>query len=130
MSAPRVLIVMAAQWPRALIRAELREAGYDAVGARDLLEALGAPDEPGPFRLVLLDQAALSAGDPALLRDLLDRFIARHPGAPILLLSGTAHEAPDGPWLRVLRRPMSISDIVAAIGRAVPLPRGERHPLD
>lgn len=130
MSAPRVLVVMPAQWPRALIRAELREAGYDAVGARDLLEALGTPDAPGPFRLILLDQSALSDGDPAVLRELLDRLVSRHDGTRVLLLAGTTHEAPEGPWLQVLRRPMSISDIVAAIGRAVPLPRGERHPLD
>src|SRR5512142_2916514 len=37
---PRILVVMPAQWPRALVRAELRERGYDAAGARDLLEAL------------------------------------------------------------------------------------------
>src|SRR4051812_45044558 len=44
----RVLIVMAAQWPRALIRAALQETGYDALGARDLDEALTYPvDEAG-----------------------------------------------------------------------------------
>jgi hypothetical protein len=121
---------MPAQWPRALIRAELREAGYDAVGARDLLEALGTPDAPGPFRLILLDQSALSDGDPAVLRELLDRLVSRHDGTRVLLLAGTTHEAPEGPRLQVLRRPKSISDIVAAIGRAVPLPEGERQPLD
>lgn len=33
MLAPRVLILQPDHWPRALLRAELREAGYDAVGA-------------------------------------------------------------------------------------------------
>jgi CheY-like chemotaxis protein len=131
MSPPRVLIVIPAQWTRALLRAELRESGYDAVGARDLLEALGTGSEgPEPVRLILLDQEALAAGDAELLRDLLDRLRERHPGASLVLLAGTTHKAPDGPFEQVLRRPMSIDDIVRAIERVVPLPPEARHPLD
>ena len=128
---PRVLVVMPAQWPRALLRAELRERGYDAAGARDLLEAL-SEDEPaeGPVRLILIDQDALTEGDAQLLRDLVHRLVEHHPAATVVLLAGTMHKEPEGPWQQVLRRPMSISDIVTAVQLAVPLPPGDRHPLD
>ena len=128
---PRVLVVMPAQWPRALLRAELRERGYDAAGARDLLEAL-SEDEPaeGPVRLILIDQDALTEGDAQLLRDLVHRLVEHHPAATVILLAGTTHKEPEGPWQQVLRRPMSISDIVTAVQLAVPLPPGDRHPLD
>ena len=128
---PRVLLVMPDQWPRALLRAELRERGYDAAGARDLLEALSEGEAAGgPVRLILVDQQALAEGDAELLRDLVNRLVADHPGAAVMLLSGTMHKEPEGPWQQVLRRPMSISEIVTAVQRAVPLPPGERHPLD
>ena len=131
MKPPRVLIVIPAQWTRALLRAELRESGYDAVGARDLLEALGAgPEIPDPVRLILLDQEALTAGDAQLLHELLDRLRTRHPAACLVLLAGATHRAPEGPFEQVLRRPMSIADIVRAIERVVPLPPEARHPLD
>ena len=131
MTPPRVLIVIPAQWTRALLRAELRESGYDAAGARDLLEALGSGSEAAdPVRLILLDQDALAAGDAKLLHDLLDRLRARHPSAVMVLLAGATHKAPEGPFQQVLRRPMSIADIVRAIERVVPLPPGERRPLD
>ena len=128
---PRILLVMPEQWPRALLRAELRERGYDAAGARDLMEALSEGESPaGPVRLILIDQTALAEGDAQLLHELVDRLVARHPGAAIILLAGTMHKEPEGPWQQVLRRPMSISDIVTAVQRTVPLPPGERHPLD
>lgn len=131
MKPPRVLIVMPAQWTRALLRAELRESGYDAVGARDLLEALGSGLEtPDPVPLILLDQEALAAGDAELLHELLDRLRARHPGASLVLLAGATHKAPAGPFEQVLRRPVSINDIVRAVERVVPLPAEARHPLD
>ena len=112
---PRVLVVMPAQWPRALLRAELRERGYDAAGARDLLEAL-SEDEPaeGPVRLILIDQDALAEGDAQLLLDLVRRLVGHHPAATVFLLTGT----------------MRISEIVTTVPQAVPLPPGERHPLD
>lgn len=128
---PRILLVMPDQWPRALLRAELRERGYDAAGARDLMEALSEGGSAGgPVGLSLIDQEALAEGDAGLLHELVNRLVAHHPGAAVVLLAGTMHKEPEGPWQQVLRRPMSISDIVAAVQRAVPLPPGEQHPLD
>src|SRR3954454_21547300 len=79
---PRVLLVMPEQWPRALLRAALREAGYDALGAPGLPGAIRYPVHPGdrgPVRLVLLDQAALADDEAAAL---LGTLLHRH-GDPI-----------------------------------------------
>ena len=74
---PRVVVVSGDQWPRAGLRAELRAAGYDAVGARDLFEALVAYPHDAPGRgavaLLVVDQDALEReGDEG--RELLDRL--------------------------------------------------------
>jgi DNA-binding response OmpR family regulator len=113
-----VLIVSGAQWPRALLRAQLLEEGYDAVGARTLASALGVrTEEParGPVRLIVLDQAVLET-EPA---DRLDRLRARHPGAQVLLLARSTVAPPPGDWDGVLRRPLEIAELVAAVRRLV-----------
>ena len=125
---PRVLIVMPDQWPRALLRAALREEGHDAVGTRNIDSALRIrPDEPdrGPIRLVVVDQAALKGAE-----DKLDRLLSRHNAPSTLLLARPTLAAPSGPWDRVLQRPVSVGEIVAAAEALVPLSSGARHPLD
>ena len=42
---PRILVVSAEHWPRALLRAQLDEAGYDAIGAGTLSRALRHPPD-------------------------------------------------------------------------------------
>jgi hypothetical protein len=127
---------MPEQWPRALLRAALREVGYDALGAPGLAGALRyrvqAPSR-GPVRLVLVDQAALQ-GDEALER--LSALFHRH-GDPVTILlarvvpmSAPAETAEPAPWTRVLRRPVSIDGIVAAVRDLLPLPPGTSRPLD
>jgi len=127
---PRVLLVMPDQWPRALLRAALREAGYDAVGTRELAGAARfRPVEPdrGPVRLVVLDQAALPADrGPALLATL----VQRHGAPPVILLARPTQAGARGSWARVLRRPTSIGDMVRAVEELLPLPESERRPLD
>ncbi|SRR6266516_1813163 len=126
---PRVLIVMPEQWPRALLRAALREAGYDAVGTRTLGTAMRVrPTEPdrGRVRLVVVDQAALSESSTKDLEELLARL-----GAPeTILLARATVNAPDGRWRRVLRRPFSVEEIVNAVQALLPLPQDARHPID
>jgi hypothetical protein len=125
-----VLLVMPEQWPRALLRAALRESGYDAVGARTLAEALRArPAEPhrGPVRLVVVDQPAL---DVAAGGEQLARLLNHHGGPATLLLARTTMAAPGGSWHRVLRRPVSVADVVAATQALMPLPAEGRHPID
>jgi hypothetical protein len=128
-SPPRILLVMRAQWPRALLRAALREEGYDASGTRAVNGALhqAAPDPTrGPVRLLLIDQDALGEGDVRRVEELQDRT----PGAPILLLAPVTRQAQQGPWARVIRRPISISELVLAIESLAPLPAEARHPID
>ena len=131
---PRILIVSPDQRSRALLRAELREAGYDAIGASSLTTALRyPPHEPdrGPVRLFIID------GDAAAAPALLERTRARYPESRFLLIQSGAGAAPPaspgppdlpgaprppGPWQSVLRRPITIGEIVAAARELVPLP--------
>ncbi|MGH7710483.1 MAG: hypothetical protein ACREOG_04330 [Gemmatimonadaceae bacterium] len=126
---PRVLIVMPAQWHRALLRAALREVGYDAVGTRTLATALRiSPAEPdrGPVRLIIVDHAAVTRRE----RDHLTRLLQLHGRPATMLLARPTMSAPLGRWDRVLRRPLSISDIVAGAQELLPLPLEARHPSD
>lgn len=130
---PRVLLVMPDQWPRALLRAALREAGYDALGAPGLAAALryraDAPDR-GPVRVILVDQDALTgeaAGGEL-------NALARRHGDPALLLlarssSGT-DLTPGGRWRRTIRRPASIAELVETVQATLPLPPDAARPLD
>jgi hypothetical protein len=120
---------MPEQWPRALLRAALRELGYDAVGTRSLSSALSVqPKEAdrGPVRLIVLDQSVLgSTGD-----DELARLLARLSSPATILLARPTIAAPAGPWQRVLQRPVSVGDILSAVQALLPLSLGQRHPID
>jgi hypothetical protein len=115
----RILVVMAAQWPRALLRAELREAGYDALGARDLDEALSYPTEEvgrGPVRLIVLDQAAIpSSDDPRV-----DELLKKHAQSGAVLIAGALQPSVPGRWLRVLRHPTAIAEILQTVRQLLP----------
>jgi len=127
---------MPEQWPRALLRAALREVGYDALGAPGLAGALRYRAEVpsrGAVRLVLVDQAVLQ-GDEAflLLTTLLDRH--QHPAAILLAragpMPGLSEQVEPAPWARVVRRPVSIEGIVAAVRDLLPLPPASSRPVD
>jgi hypothetical protein len=109
-----------------VLRAALREVGYDAVGTRDGVEALSvradAPDR-GPVGLIIADQDSVTERAIAALRD-------RNPGAPMVLLARATRQAPQGDWRRVLRRPFSIADVVTATEELLPLQAPLRRPLD
>jgi hypothetical protein len=117
------------QWRRALVRAALREVGYDAVGAPTLDAALHlapADAERGAVRLVIIDQPAIGDGD----ENRLARLLERHDAPATLLLARATVAPPAGAWTRVMARPVTIADVVAAVAELVPLPESERHPLD
>jgi CheY-like chemotaxis protein len=132
---PRVLLVMPEQWPRALLRAALREVGYDALGAPGLPGALryrAQAERRGAVRLVLVDQAALGEDSAARLAALLRRF-----ESPAMLLlarampaKGVSDAASAAQWARVIRRPVSIEGIVTAVQEILPLPPASIRPLD
>jgi hypothetical protein len=118
---PRVLVVSPEHWARALVRAELRERGYDAIGAGTIEVAR----RERPVDLLVLDQHAL--GERAQSVDELQSRLGRP--ATVLLALGLA-EPPQGAWARVLRRPLRIGDVVAAIETLLPLVPELRHPID
>jgi len=127
--APRVLLVMPDQWPRALLRAELRERGYDALGAPGLPAALAYPvavTGRGPVGLVLVDQQALEPAGDQWLRSLLER----HGQPASVLLARTGESPPSGPWSRVVRRPVSIATLADTVAELLPRPPERRPPID
>ena len=116
------------QWPRALLRAALREVGYDAVGTRALAGStrlIAREPGRGPVQLVVLAQEAVADADR---RDL-DR-LREATDAPIVLLASAGAGDDAGPWAQVVRRPVSIGDLVRVVETLVPLPSDSRHPLD
>jgi hypothetical protein len=84
-------------------------------------------------RLVLVDQAVLK-GDGAF--PLLTTLLHRHgdPAAILLTRAATmpepAAQADPAPWARVIRRPVSIEGIVAAVWDLLPLPPASSRPID
>lgn len=122
---PRVLIVSGDHWPRALLRAELEEEGYDAIGTRDLAGALHYPavqSGRGPVRLLIIDQTVLEEEeDEQAAEAALDHLRSTHPAAGFLLLArGTGEPAP-GRWDVVLSRPVTIGEVVAKVQELVPI---------
>jgi hypothetical protein len=117
---PRIWIIGADHWPRAYLRAELIDRGYDAVGfeaiADALVELARAPARAP--RLVVVDLLA-TTDDDALLASLL------RAGAPVVAIAGaTAAEEERRrrhPWAAFLRRPVTIggvADLVASLAAA------------
>ncbi len=126
---PRVVIVSDEQWARAGLRAELRERGIDAVGARDVPEALiagaSAPGR-GPVRVIVVEQDAL--GDE-ISAGMLSRVRERLGRPSIMLLAHATRTVPPGDWTVVLKRPVSIGDVADAVARLVGTEAGGA-PLD
>lgn len=126
---PRVLVIMPDQWRRSLLRGALREAGYDAVGARGVREARivqPAAPERGPVRLLVVDQDALAGAE----RSHLDTLQTRHHDPDIILLARATIRIPEGPWKRVLRRPVSVAEVVNSVEAVLPLPPELHHAID
>jgi hypothetical protein len=119
MSGPTVLVVMASHWPRALLRAALREAGYNAVGSSTLKEALAfSAGDDGRVGLIVLDHTVVNGRDHPLLADLL----ARHSHALTLKIESATHRSDSRAWSHVLWRPVSIAEIVGATQSLLPSP--------
>jgi hypothetical protein len=115
------------QWRRALLRAALREVGYDAVGTRNVVAGMKIPPKDpgrGGVKLIVVDQDAIDQSDAPV-----DALIDSH-GALSVLIARSTIAPPPGRWQRVLSRPLTIDDIVAAVGSLLPLPAARRHPVD
>ncbi len=130
MPAPRILIVWDEHWPRALLRAQLIEEGYDAIGAPSFATAMRyqtVEPERGPVRAIIVDQALAEQRPPRTV----EALRALHPQAKVVLLARGFGPLPAGPWDRVVRRPVTIGQLVAVIKELVPLtpqgPESEHH---
>jgi hypothetical protein len=111
---PLVWLIATERGPRAALRAELIERGYDAVGFETLRDAVltgrlpGAP-RPAVVTIDLHEQLADEA--------LLDALFAL--GARVIAVAGTA-ETSDArlrarPWAAWLRRPITLGAIADAV---------------
>ena len=105
-----VWIVNAQHWPRALLRAELIERGFEAAGHASLAHALAAlrhPYVPQPH-LVVLELRGLT-----IKRDELDTLV--RSDVPVVLLGGAVELAAgwvaEFEWAAVMRRPFSIGAV-------------------
>ncbi len=128
MLAPRIIILSNDQWVRAGLRAELREHGYDAIGAQDIehAERYVLPDpERGPVRLVIADQDLMDERGIDTLR----RW-RKGLDCAVVLLAHATRAVPAGDWDEVLRRPFSLADVEAVVSARVPLAPADAHPLD
>jgi hypothetical protein len=115
------VIVSDDQWLRAGLRGELRERGYDAVGTRDLAEAVRASrPEPGrgPVRLVLVDQTSLGGGVRADAVDRLRR--ATWQQVRLVLIAPRNRKEAEGEWTDVLGRPITVGDIADRVAQMLP----------
>lgn len=110
----RVLIVWEDPWLRALLRAQLVEEGYDAVGAPGLAAALSYPvDEPGrgPVRVLIVDQDVAEGPQ----KELVSALCSRYPDSRLLLLAKGIAPVPAGPWEAIVRRPTSVGEVVTVV---------------
>jgi hypothetical protein len=111
---PVVWLVDADHWPRALLRAELLERGYDAIGFASLDDAILrlATERRRRPRLVVVNLAGqdLTPGAVALLGA---------GGVPVFGLAAAAQSGGDLGLTAVLRRPVSLGQIADAVQRAL-----------
>jgi len=117
-----IWIVGADHWPRALLRAELIERGYDATGfatLEDAVRRLMLPPARRPALLVLdrRDQVVDERTSSLLSR-------AR---VPILVVADIAHPGGEtlAPVVEILHRPVTMGSIADAVDRLIG-PRQER----
>jgi hypothetical protein len=132
---PRVLVIDPEQWPRSLLRATLRERGYDAIGTRSVESALRLPasaPERGPVAVVIFDQHALRDVESETGRANATALLERYPKAATALLSRVNVQPPilSRPWTMVLRRPITVEEMASAIEALHPLAPEARKPLD
>jgi len=97
-----VWIIDAEHWPRALLRAELIERGFDAAGYVTVRDAIDSLPERRPDAIVVELR-----GQPI---PLVERLLDLH--VPIFVIGSTPeiHDLPEGDWT-VLHRPVSIGEI-------------------
>jgi DNA-binding response OmpR family regulator len=119
----RVWIVDADQWPRAYLRAELIERGYDAVGFATLREAVA---ELTPARSARPEVIVFDLHDQILDDKLAVALFGE--GIPIVALGGNVEwndrRVRGRGWVAFLQRPITIGDIADRVDKLVRTDRG------
>jgi DNA-binding NtrC family response regulator len=115
---PVIWIIDSEQWPRACLRAELIERGFDARGfvqLKDALDAFGNGQESRP------DAVIVDLRDQRLTPEMVDML--RRLEMPIILLGGAAElNQPlieNHQWTTILKRPVSLGQIAELVQRVL-----------
>ena len=101
MRAPTIWIIDAEHWPRALLRAELIERGYDAVGFVTVDDALRVMPQRWPHAIVVELRH--------LAREEVERLTRGQ--VPVIGIAPATWTEEDIPGVSILRRPVSIGEI-------------------
>jgi len=115
---PVVWIISNQQWPRAFIRAELIERGFDAIGFEDAgqaIAAIGDKRTPKPLLLILdLRQSSVTRIQPHNLA---------HKKIPIVALAGNLEpddrSVEEFGWIAILKTPFTIGDVCHLVEKEI-----------
>jgi DNA-binding response OmpR family regulator len=109
-----IWIIDVEQWPRAMLRAELIERGFDAVGYETVRDAVDSLPWRRPDAIVVDLR-----GQPLPLVERLLKI-----GVPVLIIAGTPeiNDLPERKWAAVLRRPVSLGEIADRLAAFRPPP--------
>ncbi|MBI2956104.1 MAG: hypothetical protein HYY26_02205 [Acidobacteria bacterium] len=104
----KTVLVVGRDWQfRSLLRAQLREEGYAALGLETLTDAEEEIRRPDEVAAVVFDTTGAAAEE---LQTALPRLAAR---LPVVVVAGAQEEVPAA--ARVLRRPVAIGEVAAAL---------------
>jgi DNA-binding NtrC family response regulator len=125
---PVLWIVDSEQWPRACLRAELIERGYDAIGfiaLNDAIETLSQEAGRKP------DAILIESRDQDLTKEILETIEGLN--VPTLLLAGTFDLAnpvvQQHYWTKILTRPFSLGRVSDIVQELVPVKHSRAREL-
>lgn len=114
-TSPVVWIIDRQQWPRASLRAELIERGFDALGYEEIAEALAALHDPRTDRPHVI---VLELREQDLNRETLAPLAGA--GVPIVILGGIPElnepAIREFAWTAVMRRPFTLGAVADKVG--------------
>ena len=121
---PAVWIISNQQWPRAFLRAELIERGFDAIGFEDVAQALAAIGDKRTSRpqLIVVDLRQASVTQ-------IELQTLAHKNLPLIALAGNLNlEAPllqNISWKAVMKSPFTIGQVCESVANLCVA--GENH---
>ena len=120
---PLLWVIDREQWPRALLRAELIERGFDPCGFITIGDALDSLSRPGSGKpeLIILELRAQN-----VTRQLIEGI--RNLGIPTIVLGGSAELnnplVQQQEWTIILKRPVSLGKIADVVQNIISEKRG------